>query len=351
MKSEVKVDLRYKSYEYDKDSDPGVLTFDPYTGTLHVGKVSFPKKEYDLISSEETLIFTHPDHTYSIKTFIVQKLSPAMRDCVVLTFDGFYNGSSSSPDDSVKYCTGFNKNDTKIPGYFSYDNGQTFIESLNANEGAIFVNSEQAVNSSMRGKTNYDTYKVFLKDIPKDAILNGIKSSGATSYFKTADMVSIMFPESFADTENELSYLCASCFYECTKLNHIVLPNDIDRLENSCFYGCSALKYINLPDILTIIGESCFSGCTKLEVIAFPSTVTNIYASAFSGCSALHTLVFLGTTPPSIGNNAFNNIANEGYIYVPSGYKSTYETAILQYLPNSGAGWEVIENESTEQQK
>lgn len=48
------------------------------------------------------------------------------------------------------------------------------------------------------------------------------------------------------------------CFYNCKKLDTIVLPPQTEKLGEKAFYRCRSLKYIELPNELWEIGEDCF---------------------------------------------------------------------------------------------
>ena len=79
----------------------------------------------------------------------------------------------------------------------------------------------------------------------------------------------------------------SSCFYGCTKLEHVPnIPDDVTDMT-SCFYGCTKLEHVpNIPDDVTDM-TSCFYGCTKLEQIPnIPNSVTDM-TSCFNGCTKL----------------------------------------------------------------
>ena len=76
-------------------------------------------------------------------------------------------------------------------------------------------------------------------------------------------------------------------FRNDTKLEEIVLPNELESIGADAFYGCTSLKRINLPNTLTHIGHSAFEGCSALEYIYIPSSVKTIDQDAFKGCSKL----------------------------------------------------------------
>ena len=106
----------------------------------------------------------------------------------------------------------------------------------------------------------------------------------------------------------------------------IKLKKECKKIGNWAFYGCTSLSSITIPDSVTSIGENAFSGCTSLTGITIPDSVTSIGNYAFEFCDSLSSIILLPETPPTLGTNAFNDIAINAVIYVPSesvdGYKS-----------------------------
>ncbi len=73
-----------------------------------------------------------------------------------------------------------------------------------------------------------------------------------------------------------------SAFYECESLATLNLPNTVTAIGANAFAGCSVLKEVNLPHSLKVIGESAFSSCPMYEDVEIPNAVVSIGAYAFS---------------------------------------------------------------------
>ena len=73
-----------------------------------------------------------------------------------------------------------------------------------------------------------------------------------------------------------------------------------------CFYGCTSLTSITIPNSVTELGKACFYGCTSL---------TRVYC--------------LGTTPPSCNDYyTFENKASKT-LYVPEESVDAYKSAMV----------------------
>lgn len=85
-------------------------------------------------------------------------------------------------------------------------------------------------------------------------------------------------------------------FYECWKLQSIVLPNSLKVLGRECFADCTMLSDINLPTSLEVIGKLAFSGCTNLDsaIATLPPSVKEIGTRAFETC-AVQSLELFGS--------------------------------------------------------
>ena len=59
------------------------------------------------------------------------------------------------------------------------------------------------------------------------------------------------------------------------------------KVEPSCFFSCSSLEEIILPDSLQEIRIGAFAKCASLKSVVIPKTVHTIGDSAFENCSNL----------------------------------------------------------------
>jgi hypothetical protein len=196
--------------------------------------------------------------------------------------------------------------------------------------------------------------------------VTGLTAIPKEFFFGNSSVKRVDLPETITEIEN-------SAFNSCTSLNTLNLPDGITTFGNSAFLGCSLLTIDNLPKStttiddkaffyciiafstmpnVTSIGTSAFYGCTftsdasfewpgtinsistsafpdsTLKSITIPGNVTEIGDYAFYNCKELTTIIFEGNTAPTIVSGAFSNTTPGNItIYVPSGSKSSYNTA------------------------
>ena len=141
---------------------------------------------------------------------------------------------------------------------------------------------------------------------------------------------------------------CKNAFADCKKLETVVIPEGIFKLDDAAFKNCPKLKTIKLPSTIEYIGYSAFEGCTSLasvyipskvicinsdtfarsglKSISLPSSVKTISESAFSDCTSLAS-VTLAKGLETIGSKAFYKCTSLKSITIPQGTTTIDEGA------------------------
>ena len=119
----------------------------------------------------------------------------------------------------------------------------------------------------------------------------------------------------------------SSCFYGCTKLEHVPnIPDDVTDMT-SCFNGCTKLEHVpNIPNSVTNM-NGCFNGCTKLEHVPnIPNSVKNM-SWCFGGCTSLTSVTLKCEYLDGKFNYAFNDCSrlSTGSIKVPADSLDRYK--------------------------
>jgi len=121
--------------------------------------------------------------------------------------------------------------------------------------------------------------------------------------------------------DGTVTSLGVRCFYGCSGLTSVVIPDSVTSLGTQCFYNCTGLTSITIPDSVTSLGVSCFNGCYGLTSIVIPDGVTSLGVSCFSGCYGLTSIVIPdGVT--SLGDRCFNGCSGLTSIVIPDGVTS-----------------------------
>ena len=157
-------------------------------------------------------------------------------------------------------------------------------------------------------------YAVKKIDIP-----SGVTSINNYAFTTYRNLEKVTIPDSVTSIGIE-------AFGGCSGLTSVNIPSGVTGISRLAFDGCRSLTSIDLPSGLTSISDNAFLGCRSLTSIDIPSGVTSIGDYAFSSCSGLTSITVNATTPPTLGENVFNN-TNNCPIYVPSESVETYKAA------------------------
>ena len=105
--------------------------------------------------------------------------------------------------------------------------------------------------------------------------------------------------------EGTVTSLGPHCFYNCSGLTSVVIPDSVTIIGDMCFAGCTGLTSVVIPDSVTSIGGRCFYGCSGLTSVVIPDSVTSLRDLCFEECSGL-TSVVIPNSVTNIGNYCFN---------------------------------------------
>ncbi len=147
---------------------------------------------------------------------------------------------------------------------------------------------------------------------------NGIESIGRKAFYNCESLTAIDFP-------NTLSSIGDSAFGNTPISGHLSLPTSVTSMGASafsgtditsltiasplpsiedCFYNCTKLKTVSLPEGMLTIDAYAFQKCEQLESITIPSSVKTIGKSAFDQCCSLQSII-LPEGLERIANKAF----------------------------------------------
>ena len=153
----------------------------------------------------------------------------------------------------------------------------------------------------------------------------GVTSIGYGVFVDCDNLTSITLPEG-------VTTIGFFAFSRCKNLTGITLPEGVTTIGDGAFSECSNLSGITLPEGVTTIGGFAFSLCSNLASISLPQSLTEIGEFAFNACSNLARIDCYATTPPNLGDNAFDGIPSTAELHVPHNKAETY----------SGSNWGTV---------
>ena len=158
------------------------------------------------------------------------------------------------------------------------------------------------------------------KSLTSVTIPNGVTSIRKQAFYSCTSLTGITIPD-------KVTSIGDSAFYDCTSLAEITLGNSVTLIGNWAFQQCTSLTSITIPNSVISIGASAFRWCSSLTGITIHDKVTSIDGYAFYGCRKLSSITVLPEKPPTLDSSAFDDIASDAVIYVPSGSVEAYKSA------------------------
>ena len=119
---------------------------------------------------------------------------------------------------------------------------------------------------------------------------------------------------------NTLEKLESPVFENCSYLEDIVLPSSIDTISNYAFSRCTNLKRVMLPYV-NYIDWGGFSGCTNLKYVYLAEGMDYLSEQVFANCSSLESII-LPNKLSEIGRYAFLNCSKLKSIKIPDNVKT-----------------------------
>ena len=134
----------------------------------------------------------------------------------------------------------------------------------------------------------------------------------------------ILGNENFASSQGIVyNDIYTQVFNNCTKLEEVIISDNVRYIQAGLFDGCENLSKIKLSSQTRTIGYKAFANCKSLNNIYLPDSVLYINESAFKGASINE--IYLPSRLQTLGPNAFAECKNLTKITIPS------KITVLQY--------------------
>ncbi len=184
----------------------------------------------------------------------------------------------------------------------TYDNGQTWT----LDSDGLLTISGTGEMMDVVDNSGEIPWAEYTSRVTKAIITDGITSVGDAAFWYCENLTSVTIPDS-------VSSIGDHAFEGCIRLPSITIPDSVTSIGSIAFYDCESLTSITIPDSVVTIGEMAFDGCDSLTSITIPDSITDIRRWAFDDCTALIFVTFEGTTPPAIGESAFEGVSATVY--------------------------------------
>ncbi len=114
-----------------------------------------------------------------------------------------------------------------------------------------------------------------------------------------------------------------------SKINSIILHDDIDFIQGSAFEGCNRLQGVfTFPKKMVEIRPGTLAGCSMLSGIVIPKDVVLIENDAFRDCYSLTSIICQAEEPPVCLENVFYGVPKDNFtVEVPKGCVEKYRNA------------------------
>ena len=139
--------------------------------------------------------------------------------------------------------------------------------------------------------------------------------------FQRSNMTNIVIPESVVRLDER-------CF-SMSGIKHISLSPNLTVIPKLCFYYCNDLTdTVTIPNKVEVIEESAFDNCKKLEAIVLPASLKRVDNNAFLSCFNLNYIRCDAVDPPIIDGSAFWGVEKDNFtLEVPEQSVNAYRSA------------------------
>lgn len=155
---------------------------------------------------------------------------------------------------------------------------------------------------------------------PKSAMTSAIVGScdgqgsfkiGDNAFYGASAMTSVTI-------DNAVTEIGQQSFMGCSGLTSFTFPSGLTKINGSTFRLCNKITSINVPNGVRYIGSGAFADMAELTGATIPATLTGASTNLFLRDANLKEVHFEGTTPPTLGADAFKGCTALSKIYIPS---------------------------------
>ncbi len=196
------------------------------------------------------------------------------------------------------------------------EDGQSYSFNYSGNDKGVTVPA--TFNEKPVTKLSADCF-YFCTELETVTLPDSITEFGTDAFKYCQKLTRINVPAS-------LSVIKSGAFYACTSLSSFVIPQAVTRIESDTFYSTN-LSSITIPNSVTYIGPRAFQG-SELRTLTIPANVTEIGTGAFSSCRKLISITIAeGTKLKEIPASAFEAMVSLKTVKIAEGVETIHDYA------------------------
>ena len=152
---------------------------------------------------------------------------------------------------------------------------------------------------------------------------------------------SVTVPATF--NEKPVTKLGTDCFYLCSELESVILPDSITEFGTDSFKFCQELTKINIPASLSVIKSGAFCACTSLSSFVIPQAVTRIESDTFastnlSSITIPDSVISIGHSHPHYVKRITEQLSNIGFY--SNAVINSLQTELAEKIGSLAEGYE-----------
>jgi len=198
--------------------------------------------------------------------------------------------------------------------------GANVTYSFNGTTGEMVISGTGPMTVFSSGTAPWKNYKDAITSV---VVEDGVTSVSQYSFGQCTNLTTVVIG-------NDVETIGQFAFNDCgTSFTSLTLGSSLKSVGMAAFLNAKGITTLTLPDGFETVGDYAFCRLEALQTLNIPSSVTSIGTSAFYRCYPLATINCAAVTPPSLGDDAFGDIANKSSIplNVPNGSVAAYTAA------------------------
>ena len=154
--------------------------------------------------------------------------------------------------------------------------------------------------------------------------LSGLTTGSSTVYFKLCGQTSVYYTTLFSSIKSAIANASPLFFIDASELTTSYSSKDI---QSTAMQSCSKIQGLILPDDMDVIGNYAFANCSNLETVVLGKGLKSM-STSFNSCAKLSSVTFPEDSSfESFGDHSFTNCSALKTFKLPASIKGISENA------------------------